>query len=198
MSKEHQRQIISRASTSASLIVRRRSEPAWPEQYDRMQRMLARLEHPSRVQQELLDDLMVFFQSAWHLKDWIRNDENVPSEVRESIQEEVSNREALLICRDLAVGGKHFELWPVPGRPKALLGVVTKRNTTTRLGGGRVRPEVTTEESSEGVVVLLPPEIEDLPEGEHDAELDTLPALGLARDVVAAWDELLVEVGLRV
>lgn len=138
MFKQGERQIISRAGTSGSLVVRRRTEPAWPEQYERMQRMLTRLEHADRDQQEQLDDLMVFFQSAWNLKDWIRNDETVPARIREEITGELGKQEALLICRDLAVGGKHFDVWPVRGRPKALLGVATRKrkSTTMRLGRG--------------------------------------------------------------
>lgn len=159
----------------------------------------AGLGHADRDLQEQLDDLVVFFQSAWNLTEWIRNDETVSAWIREGIKDEVGKQEPLLICRDLAVGGKHFDVWPVRGRPKALFGVATykRRRTTMRLGGERPTHEVTEEESSEGIVVLLPPEIEGLPEGKHDAELETLSALTVAREVVAAWDELLADIGLR-
>lgn len=199
MSEQPKRSILARAGEYGSLVVRRRTEPAWPEQYERMQRMSSRLKHGDRDQQEQLDDLMVFFQSAWHLKDWIRNDETLSARIRERIEDELGKRETLLICRDLAVGGKHFAVWSVRGRPKALLGLAThqRRRTTMQLGGESPGHKVTEEESSEGVVVLLPPEIEGLPEGEHDAELETLSALSVAHEIVAAWDELLADIGLR-
>lgn len=198
MSKRPTRHIISRSGTFGSLTVRRRSEPGWPEQYERMRRMFARLMRDDHDQQEQLDDFMIFFQTAWHLKDWIRNDENLAASICDGIESKVRQRDMLLICRDLAVGGKHFEVWPIPGRPKALLGVVTRKQTKTtmRLGSNR-EPEITIRESSEGVVVLVPPEIEGLPAGEHDADLETLSALSVARDVVAAWDKLLADLGLR-
>lgn len=196
MSKEQERRIVWKAGTSGGLTVRRRTEPAWPEQYELMRRMFGRAERPGRSQQEQLDDLMIFFQSAFHLVEWIRNDETLSVEIRQGIKDKVVEQDVLLICRDLAVGAKHFAVWPVEGRPKAVLGVARRmrRRTTRRLGG---ETKFIEEESSEPIVVLLSPEIEGLPEGEHGADFETRPAIGVAREVVAAWDEVLEDIGLR-
>ena|ERR1043166_7632534 len=56
------------------------------------------------------DDLISFFQHAWHLKDWIRNDAGVPTSTREAVVGEAEKTDELLLCADIANGTKHLNL----------------------------------------------------------------------------------------
>lgn len=58
-------------------------------------------------QTEYEDNLWFFFQSAWHLKDWIKNDPEVNCL---SISKVALNYKSLRICSDLANRSKHLEL----------------------------------------------------------------------------------------
>jgi hypothetical protein len=52
-----------------------------------------------------LDLTLVFFQTAYHLRDWILND-GAPS--RGELDELMSGSLALKVCRDLCLGSKHL------------------------------------------------------------------------------------------
>ena len=54
--------------------------------------------------------MWAFFQNCWHLKDWIKNDPDVPSLVRASIEGDVKGSTELLVCADLANAAKHLVL----------------------------------------------------------------------------------------
>jgi hypothetical protein len=84
----------------------------WRTQYDRMLRSYERLDRAghggysiSSVDAE--DALVHFFQDAYHLKDWIKND----GAIRVASPEKLINAElAMQICADLANGSKHLKL----------------------------------------------------------------------------------------
>jgi hypothetical protein len=52
----------------------------------------------------------LFFQNCWHLKDWIKNDDTIPANVRAAIAREAEKIESLQFCADLANISKHFKL----------------------------------------------------------------------------------------
>lgn len=60
-----------------------------------------------------IEDLMwAFFQNAWHIKDWIKNDPTIAEEVKRAVVTDVHATESLLLCADLANGSKHFGTAP--------------------------------------------------------------------------------------
>jgi hypothetical protein len=83
---------------------------AWPTQFDRMVRALKKVEEGNPDHTAETDDFFSFFQHCWHLKDWIKNDDSLPSGVRKSIVQEAEQTESLQFCADLANGSKHLKL----------------------------------------------------------------------------------------
>ena len=83
---------------------------SWREQFDRVERFLRRIENLSEDRNEYEDSLWAFFQNCWHLKDWIKNDPQVPPAVQQSVEDSVKESPALMICADLANRSKHFSL----------------------------------------------------------------------------------------
>ena len=107
----------------------------WQTQYQRMKRSYARLSRRYESSIDYDDDLVHFFQDCWHLKDWIKNDKTVPSNVSSSIEDVVSSYKALRIAADLANGWKHMEL--KPRRKRKLEGAdISSKNVTIVPGRG--------------------------------------------------------------
>lgn len=80
------------------------------EQKERMHRLFLKINPPSGNhgnQTDYEDNLWYFFQTAWHLKDWIKND---PSLKTFEIEKIVENYHSLRICADLANRSKHLKL----------------------------------------------------------------------------------------
>ena len=78
-------------------------------QYRRVQRALSKLEQGGNVYDiHVVDD--AFFESCWHLKDWIRNDCTLSQSTRHAIVQEAEKTESLNFCADLANRSKHFKL----------------------------------------------------------------------------------------
>ena len=100
------------------------------EQWERVKRMLARVDDHNRDSFSYDDDLWSFFQNCWHLKDWIKNDEAVPKAVRDGIETKVANVESIMICADLANRSKHLQLVRNIRRDAD----VTNRSVTIRVG----------------------------------------------------------------
>ena len=94
---------------------------SWREQYDRMHRGLRRLLTISRGEgtlsssDEARDALYHFFQDAYHLKDWILNDDAVVIDGK-GLEDRISDNEALSLCTDLCNGTKHLRLRGSQGR----------------------------------------------------------------------------------
>jgi hypothetical protein len=84
----------------------------WQEQYERMLRSHARLTDIANgsamaSSDQGRDALFHFFQDAYHLKDWIKNDSEVaPRGVEKWIEQMASLR----LCADLCNGSKHLKL----------------------------------------------------------------------------------------
>lgn len=89
--------------------------PSWNEQYERMKRRRTRLsEHMhGRTREEqnerVLDDFHAFFESCFHLRDWIINDDGIAIPEQE-VRRLVNNSEWLGLCADIANGSKHAVL----------------------------------------------------------------------------------------
>lgn len=99
----------------------------WQQQYNRVKRWYERLKLVNESKKHdlptdyYLDEVYAFFINCYHLKDWIKNDEN--SKVSsEEIEDFVKNSEPLKICGDICNGSKHLSI----NRPR--------NNSNTRIG----------------------------------------------------------------
>jgi hypothetical protein len=84
----------------------------WQEQYGRMMRSHARLSdiaegRVSASSDDARDALFHFFQDAYHLKEWIKND---PTVTTSDVEEWIEDTEPLRLCADLCNGTKHLRL----------------------------------------------------------------------------------------
>ena len=57
-----------------------------------------------------LDLAYSFFMNAYHLKDWIKHDINVPASARNAVESHVNATRALRLCADICNGFKHLTL----------------------------------------------------------------------------------------
>ncbi len=146
-------------------------------QFERVKRFLGRVEDQNRELVDYEDDLWSFFQQSWHLKDWIKNDPSVPAAVRSRVENEVKKHQVLMICADLANRSKHLHL--------------TRNRTGARSGGKNVvaviKEKLSTSESTSSI------------SWNHQITLQngsTLAAVQLGRDAVAAWKQVLQDIGI--
>jgi hypothetical protein len=140
------------------------------EQLNRVRRFLDRISRQHRPPVEYEDDVWSFFQNCWHLKDWVKNDPNVPESVRDSIEEHAGRSGLLKTCRDLATRMKHLEVWYERVGAKPL-----HYNVTIVPGG------------SSKVEYLVDPGNETKQDG-----------LDLARECLLEWERILGSLGLKV
>jgi len=56
---------------------------------------------------DTIDFLYAFFQAAYHLADWLKNSGAAP---RRDVESFVNSTPALVFCRDICNGSKHFRL----------------------------------------------------------------------------------------
>lgn len=149
----------------------------WSQQYWRMQRSYTRLRGYAEGltactdSDEAIDALFHFFQDAYHLKDWIKNFQPEVGGAVERLFDKAVGVEPMSMCADLCNGTKHFTL----SRPRS--GAIFDSHSIA------VRPAP----ASSG----LPPQ----PalhtwtvQFDGDGAPETVDALTLARDCVAAWD----------
>lgn len=122
----------------------------WKDQFRRMKRSHERLREAldgmgSGGSDEARDRLFHFFQDAYHLKDWIKNDpeQHVGTTVgvalqsaRSDVEDFISRTAALTLCADLCNGSKH--LVRRQHRGAADTGFSTQ-SVTVDLGAGTVR-----------------------------------------------------------
>lgn len=86
----------------------------WDGQYHRMQRAFQRLwgvapATSAFVAGDIEDGFIHFFQDAWHLKDWLRNDPTTRTRVTD-IEQFINSSDPLKLVADLANGSKHLTL----------------------------------------------------------------------------------------
>ena len=152
----------------------------WREQYNRMRRSLERLQRIANGTDDTSADgardaLIHFYQDAYHLKDWLKNDGTVAIG---GVEQAVNNDTTLQLAADLANGTKHLRLTDT--RTGDLKTAFTSQSVTVRPGtvgsGAPGRPPMydwTVESGGHA----------------HDA-------VALAADVAAAWETWLRAKGL--
>lgn len=111
--------------------------PKWDEQYRHMKRwqlrILALSKHtPESDDYHLLEDyLHSFFQTAWSLKDWLKNDNSVT--IPTNVIEAFANASPMAVVGDIANGHKHLVL-------------TAKNRGDNRLGSGYVMIGISVED----------------------------------------------------
>ena len=56
------------------------------------------------------DQVFAFFLNCYHLKDWIKNDESLPKNARDTVEGFVEKTKYLFVCRDICNSIKHLVL----------------------------------------------------------------------------------------
>jgi hypothetical protein len=86
------------------------------QQYDRMMRWYDRFvaidhgrSHDSSSD-NYRDEVYAFFESCYHLKDWIKNDTAISPGVVQSVEGHVSSSRSLRLCADICNSLKHLQL----------------------------------------------------------------------------------------
>jgi hypothetical protein len=57
-----------------------------------------------------IDDIYAFFLNAYHLKDWIKNDNGIPKNVQDLVENYINWNEHLSLCADICNSLKHLKL----------------------------------------------------------------------------------------
>jgi hypothetical protein len=87
---------------------------SWADQWGRVQRWHKRFgetaqgrlhDRPSLAYE---DEMFAFFESCFHLKDWLKNDPSGPLYRNPTVEEFVNGSEPLRWCADIANGSKHL------------------------------------------------------------------------------------------
>ena len=89
----------------------------WLQQYNRVNRWLDRIRNISNPDNQVkpddaMDYIIAFFQSCWHLKDWLMNDQNIKVDERliNNIKEFVEKKSKYIkISQNIANGSKHLD-----------------------------------------------------------------------------------------
>jgi hypothetical protein len=153
------------------------------EQFARVERALEGVRsNRNRRLVEYEDNVWNFFQNAWHLKDWVRNDSAIDQRYRDVVEDDVSTIEALQICADLANRSKHLQL-----TRKRLDADVSKRNTHIYAGTALL--------SWDGKQTNIPGygELIFIISAEDGREFDLIH---IAEQVVNEWRRLLAKYGV--
>jgi hypothetical protein len=93
---------------------------SWAQQWSRVERWYLRFSETNsgrrhdRESDYYQDEAYAFFQNAYHLKDWLKNDPN-SSAIVSDIEQVISQSRNLSLCADLCNGSKHLRL----DRPRA-------------------------------------------------------------------------------
>jgi len=147
-------------------------------QLDRARRMLERVESAASNQEwgtiddvTFQDDMWVFFQTCWHIKDWVKHDPMVDDPTKAAIKAQAESSPVLLACHDICNGTKHLKL------------------TKPRGGGARYHSTESTLES--GFVVNIDCRIDD-------GTGALISGKDLARRCIAEWEGILRGHGLAV
>jgi hypothetical protein len=87
----------------------------WADQWARIERWLTRFSQTNngrpheRESDYYRDEAYAFFQNAYHLKDWLKNDPTVSARVSD-VESVVAASHDLRLCADLCNGSKHLKL----------------------------------------------------------------------------------------
>jgi hypothetical protein len=83
----------------------------WHQPYKRMMRWRERLDEPGHDEERRRDDFYAFVLAAYHLADWIGNDETVAEDVRKAVWK-FRDTGTVGHVGDVANGYKHMKRWP--------------------------------------------------------------------------------------
>jgi len=155
------------------------------EQFARVERALERVcSNRNRELIEYEDDVWSFFQNAWHLKDWVKNDSELSQQYRDAVESDVSAIEALQLCADLANRSKHLRL-----TRKRLDADISKRSTHIHAGTVNLslsgKPPTSTPGYGELVFTII---------AADGREFDVIET---AQQAVNAWRSLLARYAIR-
>jgi hypothetical protein len=145
-------------------------------QFERVQRAYARvLDNRNRKLAEYEDDVWGFVFNCWHLKDWIKNDnEGVAKATRTKIEAEVNSYPALMMLGELANRSKHLKV--MSGVAKA---GTTSQAQKTAAGYVHVASSDSAQDSARGVEAIQFLVI--------DKNGDKFPIKKLATDAMKNW-----------
>jgi hypothetical protein len=120
-------------------------EQGWRGQLRRVERWHRRagyvLDPYRRIpEDEIVDFLYAFFQSAYHMRDWL---EKSGGSSKEALDELMESSRCLKLCRDVCNGSKHFALKPQRSNDVARIGLM-REYVPPPPGGhaGRTRPSL--------------------------------------------------------
>ncbi len=89
---------------------------AYKEQYDRMRRWYEKFSSLTSGRlhdipsENYIDDVYAFFLNAYHLKDWIKNDNGIPKNVQDLVENYINGKAHLSLCADICNSLKHLKL----------------------------------------------------------------------------------------
>jgi hypothetical protein len=157
----------------------------YQEQLERVKRAFIKIDNhlgDYGEQKEYEDNLWCFFQAAWHLKDWIINDETV---VKDNIEEIVKDYISLMVCADMANRTKHYTLKKLNRRNAKCSGNdVTIRVTTAEIGNADLaNGRVPTAEGGESKYTYYI----------TDNTGTKYIAVELAKQIIQDWEEIVVK-----
>jgi hypothetical protein len=170
----------------------------WNEQWDRVNRMLQRVQkisvaqtHGARDDANDTDDLYSFFQNVYHFKDWLKNDPASGLTSRD-VEDVINHCRELRISADLCNGSKHLTFRsdrpPRTGDPTTGIGTVS-----LDVPMGQSLPFSSGED--EPLTVRF-----DTLMVRHQFSVEsagaTLDVLAVATEAVAAWRRFLTDKGL--
>jgi hypothetical protein len=149
------------------------------EQYDRMRRWYNRWvaldegkvhEIPS---DNYVDDIYAFFLNCYHLKDWIKDDGTVATNIQEAVETHINSNRALKLCADICNSLKHLHL-------------KSSRSGETLAFG---RKQFGLDVGAAPTIIKLKYEV--------NTSTGPIDAFQLATDCIGAWDAFLNANGLR-
>ncbi len=126
-----------------------------------------------------LDDVHAFFQNAYHLKDWLKNDAAFTKHTDQEIEDYVSNTAALAICADICNSTKHLALTSTP-----------RSGVRPSIGKKQISIDFTEEISVSGTPPKEhPPMIAMKIQIRHGSQ--TLDAFDVATQAMLAWESFI-------
>jgi hypothetical protein len=162
-----------------------RTSNTYRDQLDRTRRWLAKIEkNTERAEEDYQDETWAFFQSCWHLKDWVKNDCSLPKDIREIVTDAAHASTLIQACQKLANGTKHLILTKqVMSNPK----LKGKRSGSGVVAAHSHIGTNITPGSATVISVVI-----DMGGGK------TRDGLELARELVTEWERILTVAGLSI
>jgi hypothetical protein len=157
------------------------------EQKARMERLYNKINpktdfHGNQIDYE--DNLWFFFQTAWHLKDWIKNDPAIRT--YPSIEKIANNVKSLRICADLANRSKHLELKLDSNRED---GRLAGNDVNIFMGSGKM----TIEEAESGKIPIMKALGSKYTYWISDKSGIKTSAVELAEQIMKDWEEIIIK-----